>query len=82
MQETKVPMLIGPNYYLGLEKTATDGNGVSVSRKNQFGVSSKLTNNDKYLAPVRETGTKHIGETEYRNLGKSVGGELVLISDP
>lgn len=79
---TKSSMLIGPNYYLGLEKTATDGNGVSVSRVNQFGISSKLTNTDKYMAPVRETGTKHIGESEYRNLAKSLGGDFVsLVSD-
>lgn len=77
MRTTKAPILIGPTYLLALEKTATDYNGVSVSRVNQFGTSAKLTNADKYSAPVREVGTNHSGEAEVRNMAKSVGGEVM-----
>lgn len=77
VRTTKVASMIGPMYILALEKTATDANGVSVSRVNQFGTSAKLTNADKYAAPVREVGTNHSGESEVRNMAKSVGGEVI-----
>lgn len=84
---TKKPVLIGAMYMLALEKTATDYNGVSVSRVNHFGVGTRLSGADKYLAPVREVGSGHTGEAEGRNMAKSVGGEVVALladlnSDP
>lgn len=74
---TRTPALIGPNYYLALEKTATDGSGVSSSKTNHFGVLARLTNADKYSRPGRETGTRTIGEAEARNEAKSMGAEPV-----
>lgn len=79
IRRTKKPVLIGPMYILALEKTATDYNGVSVSRVNQFGVGIRLSGADKYLAPVREVGSNHSGESEIRNMSKSVGGEVVAM---
>lgn len=77
VRTTKKPVLIGPMYVLALEKTATDYNGVSVSRVNHFGISARLSGADKHLAPVREAGSNHSGESETRNMGKSVGGEVI-----
>lgn len=82
MRTTKKPVLIGPMYMLALEKTATDYNGVSISRVNHFGIGTRLSGADKHLAPVREVGSNHSGESEMRNMGKSVGGEvLALLAD-
>lgn len=79
IRRTKKPVLIGPMYFLALEKTATDYNGVSISRVNQFGVGIRLSGADKHLAPVREVGSNHSGESEVRNMTKSVGGEVVAM---
>ena len=79
MRTTKKPILIGPMYLLALEKTATDYNGVSVSRTNHFGIGTRLSGVDKHLAPVREVGSNHSGESEMRNMGKSVGGEVIAM---
>lgn len=79
MRTTKKPVLIGPMYMLALEKTATDYNGVSISRVNHFGVGTRLSGADKHLAPVREVGSNHSGESEVRNMSKSVGGEVVAM---
>ena len=69
--------LIGPTYYLPLEKTATDWSGVSSSNLGHFGTPAKLTQLDKYTKPGRETGTKATGEDEFRNLAKTFGGEVL-----
>lgn len=79
MRTTKTPIMIGSTYLLALEKTATDYNGVSISRVNHFGIGTRLSNNDKYLAPVREVGSNHSGESENRNMAKSTGGEVVAM---
>lgn len=82
MLRTKRAELIGPNYYLKLEKTATDWSGISSSKLGPFGTPSKLTNADKYSSPGRETGTKTLGEAEKRNLGHAMGTEpLARIAD-
>jgi len=74
---TKTDVLIGPNYYLALEKTATDWSGVSSSKVNHFGVNARLTNADKYTSPGRQTVTRSMGESEGRNLAHAMGGEHV-----
>lgn len=75
--ESKHPILIGPKYYLGLEKTATDWSGVSSSKVNHFGVTARLTNADKYSKPGRETGTRATGESEGRNHAAAYGAEVL-----
>lgn len=75
MVTTKTKILIGPDYYLPLEKTATDGSGVSSSKTNHFGVTARLTNADKYASPGRETVTKSTGESEARNHAHAYGAE-------
>lgn len=72
---SEAAVLIGPNYYFSLEKTATDGSGTSITRLGHHGTPTRLTNTDKYSRPARETGTKTNGEAENRNLAKSVGTE-------
>lgn len=80
--ETVSPILIGPTYFLPLEKTATDWSGVSSSKVGHFGTTARLTQSDKYSKPGRETGTRTSGESEKRNLAKSMGGEnLAHIAD-
>ncbi len=73
LEDTVAEILIGPNYYLALEKTATDGSGTSITRLGHHGTPTRLTNADKHLRPARETGTKTDGEAELRNAAKSVG---------
>lgn len=79
---TVAPILLGPTYFLPLEKTATDWSGVSSSKVGHFGTTARLTQADKYSKPGRETGTRATGESEERNLAKSMGGEcLAHIND-
>lgn len=74
---TKEKVLIGPNYYLALEKTATDWSGVGSSKVNHFGVTARLTNADKYSSPGRQTVTRSVGESEARNLAQAMGADPV-----
>lgn len=74
---TETPVLIGPNYFLALEKTATDWSAVSSSKVGHFGTTAKMTQADKYTKPGRETSTRTMGEDENRNLAKTIGGEIL-----
>lgn len=75
--ETVADVLIGPNYYLALEKLASDWSGVSSSKVGPFGTTARLTNADKYSSPGRQTVTRSIGESEGRNHAAAYGGEYV-----
>lgn len=77
MVTTKQPCLIGPNYYMALEKTATDWSGQSSSKLGPFGTPARLTNADKYSSPGRETVTKTAGESEERNMAAAMGGDWI-----
>ena len=77
MVTTKQPCIIGPNYYMALEKTATDWSGQSSSKLGPFGTPARLTNADKYSSPGRETVTKTSGESEERNMAAAMGGFAV-----
>lgn len=74
---TKNKVLLGPNYYMISEKTATDWSGVGSARTNQFGTAARLTNADKHSSPGRETVTRETGEDEARNHGASHGAEYI-----
>lgn len=74
---TRQPILIGPTYFLALEKTATDWSGVSSSKVGHFGTTAKMTQSDRYAKPGRETSTRTMGEDENRNLAKTLGGEVL-----
>lgn len=74
---TESDILIGPTYFLPLEKMATDWSGVSSSRVGHFGTTTRLTQADKYTRPGRETSTRTTGEDEVRNLIKTVGAEHI-----
>lgn len=77
LEETIAPVIIGSNYYLSLEKTATDGSGTSITKLGHHGTPTRLTNADKHMRPARETGTKTDGEAEIRNWAKSVGTQPI-----
>ena len=74
---TKEPILIGPNYYLILEKTATDWSGVSSSKTSHFGTTARLTNQDKYSSPGRQTVTRSMDESTVRNMAHAMGAEVI-----
>lgn len=73
--ETVTEILLGPTYFLPLEKTATDWSGVGSCKVGHFGTTSRLTQSDRYSRPGRETSTRVAGEAEFRNGAKSYGGE-------
>lgn len=77
MVTSKEPILIGPNYYLILEKTATDWSGVSSSKTSHFGTTARLTNADKYSSPGRQTVTRSLDEASVRNMAAAAGGEIL-----
>lgn len=77
MVTTKEPILIGPNYYLILEKTATDWSGVSSSKTSHFGTTARLTNADKYSSPGRQTVTRSLDEASVRNFAHAAGAEVL-----
>jgi hypothetical protein len=77
MVTTKTPLLIGPNYYLILEKTATDWSGVSSSKTSHFGTTARLTNADKYSSPGRQTVTRSMDESTVRNMAHAMGAEII-----
>lgn len=74
---TESPIMIAPTYFLPLEKTATDWSGVGSAKLGHFGTAARLTQQDRYTRPGRETSTKTTGEDETRNLSKSFGGEVM-----
>lgn len=74
---TKEDILIGPIYHLNLEKTATDGSGVSSAKLNQFGITSRLTNADKYATAGRQTVTRSLDEASVRSMGAASGAEIM-----
>jgi hypothetical protein len=77
MVTSKVPIMIGPNYYLILEKTATDWSGVSSSKTSHFGTTARLTNADKYSSPGRQTVTRSLDESSVRNMAHATGAEII-----
>lgn len=77
MVTTKSPILIGPNYYLILEKTATDWSGVSSSKTSHFGTTARLTNADKYSSPGRQTVTRSLDESSVRGAVAAMGGDVL-----
>jgi hypothetical protein len=74
MKVTREPMLIGPSYYINLEKTAEDSWMAAGSAKyNVFGTTARLNNNDKYDVPGRHANPRE-GESEIRAMAAAVGG--------
>lgn len=77
MKVSREPMLIGPSYYINLEKTAEDSwMAAASSRCNVFGTTARLSNNDKYDSPGRESGIR-VGESEIRSESAYCGGEAI-----
>lgn len=77
MVTTRKPILIGPSYFLILEKTATDWSGVSSSKVSHFGTTARLTNADKYSSPGRQTVTRTLDESSIRNVSHATGAEIL-----
>lgn len=77
MKVTREPMLIAPSYYINLEKTAEDSWMAASSAKcNVFGTTARLSNNDKYDSPGRQSSIR-VGESEYRSEAAACGGEAI-----
>ncbi|MNZ59125.1 DNA-directed RNA polymerase subunit B [compost metagenome] len=75
MKVSKEPMLIAPSYYINLEKTAEDSWMAASSAKcNVFGTTARLSNNDKYDSPGRQSSIR-VGESEIRSESAVCGGE-------
>lgn len=77
MVTTKEEILIAPIYHLILEKTATDGSGVSSAKLNHFGVTSRLTNADKHSTAGRQTVTRSLDEASVRSMSAAAGAEIM-----
>lgn len=77
MKVSREPKLIGPSYYINLEKTAEDSWMAAASaRCNVFGTTARLSNNDKYDSPGRESSIR-VGESEIRSESAYCGGEAI-----
>ncbi|MNO19198.1 DNA-directed RNA polymerase subunit B [compost metagenome] len=77
MKVSREPMLIAPSYYINLEKTAEDSWMAASSAKcNVFGTTARLSNNDKYDSPGRQSSIR-VGESEYRSEAATCGGEAI-----
>ena len=75
--KTKSNVLIGSNYYMLLEKTATGYTGVASGKLGHFGTLARLTQKDKYSAPGRMQPVRILGEDEIRSLIAIVGSDIV-----
>ncbi|MNX86069.1 hypothetical protein D3C86_1179330 [compost metagenome] len=77
MKVSREAKLIGPSYYINLEKTAEDSWMAAASaRCNVFGTTARLSNNDKYDSPGRESSIR-VGESEIRSEAAYCGGEAI-----
>lgn len=77
MKVSREPMLIAPSYYINLEKTAEDSWMAASSAKcNVFGTTARLSNNDKYDSPGRQSSIR-VGESEFRSEAAVCGGEAI-----
>lgn len=75
MVTTVADVMVGPMYYILLEKTGDDWSSVASGRWQHFGVLSQLTKNDKYSRPARNQAVRVAGEAEQRNFAAYVGPE-------
>jgi len=77
MKVSREAKLIAPSYYINLEKTAEDSWMAASSAKcNVFGTTARLSNNDKYDSPGRQSSIR-VGESEYRSEAAACGGEAI-----
>jgi hypothetical protein len=74
---TEKPVLIGSIYMILLEKTGVDWSGASSAKLQHFGIPAKVTNQDKYEMPGRNSPVRILGETEVRLLSAIVGSDVV-----
>lgn len=76
MKVTRDPMLIGPSYYMTLEKTAEDSwMAASSLPTSVFGTTAKLNSSNKYDQPGRHSSIR-VGESEFRAIAASCGGQM------
>jgi hypothetical protein len=75
---TKDKVLIGPLYMMLLEKIGDDWSAVASVKVQQFGLPSKLNNNDRSSTPGRESAIRSFGESETRSYNCTVGPEATM----
>ena len=78
MFTTKDKVLIGPLYMMLLEKIGDDWSAVASVKVQQFGLPSKLNNNDRSSTPGRESAIRSFGESETRSYNCTVGPEATM----
>lgn len=72
---TKKPVLIGSSYMMLLEKIGNDFSGVGSAKLQVFGMPARLTNLDKYSAPVRTQPVRFTDESTNRLFVATIGGD-------
>lgn len=75
MVTTKADIMVGPMYYILLEKIGDDWSSVSSGKWQHFGVLAPLNKNDKYSRPARNQPMRVAGEAEQRNFAAYAGPE-------
>lgn len=74
MVTTKSNVIIGEMYIMLLEKIGNTWAGVSSAKLQHFGIPAKL-NSDKYSSPGRHNPVRTQGESEFRLVAATCGGE-------
>lgn len=71
---TERPVMITSVYYMLLDKFGTDMSTQSFPRLSVFGVPAKISKNQRYRTPNRDTPNRNTGETESRTQASQTGG--------
>jgi hypothetical protein len=74
---TDEAILIGPKMITCLEKSSFKPAAVSTGLRQHHGLLASSNNKAKTANPVQEKASRSWGESEYRNVGSSIGGEAV-----
>lgn len=77
ISRTIEPILIGPKMVTCLEKSSFKPAAVSTGLRQHHGLLASGNNKAKTANPVQEKASRSWGESEYRNVGSSIGGEAV-----
>ena len=70
---TKSRVLIGPMYFMLLEKTGESWSAIASGKLQHFGVLSPMTQSEKHSYPYRNVSVRTLGETEARTYAAYTG---------
>ena len=74
---TKMPVRIGPMYFMLLDKISDDWSAISSGKLQHFGILSPATKSEKYAYPFHNSAVRAIGETEGRIFAGYCGREAI-----